>query len=98
MRLMDDRDLLTIVIAAYNEAETLPLLQPRLAVVLDGLARDANVDGRVLYVDDGSDDGTWTLLQRMAASDSRIALLRLSRNFGKEAALTAGERRRGAHP
>ena len=85
-----NRDLLTIVIAAYNEAETLPLLQPRLAAVLDGLARDAHVDGRILYVDDGSHDGTWELLQRIAASDSRVALLRLSRNFGKEAALTAG--------
>ena len=84
------RDLLTIVIAAYNEAETLPLLQPRLVAVLDGLAGDVDVDGRILYVDDGSRDGTWALLQRIAAGDSRVALLRLSRNFGKEAALTAG--------
>jgi len=84
------RDLLTVVIAAYNEAETLPLLQPRLAAVLDALAAEAHVDGRILYVDDGSHDGTWGLLQRIAASDSRVALLRLSRNFGKEAALTAG--------
>ena len=74
MRLMDDRDLLTIVIAAYNEAETLPLLQPRLAVVLDGLARDANVDCRVLYVDDGSDDGTWPLSRPMASRVSRLPL------------------------
>ena len=85
-----NRDLLTVVIAAYNEAETLPLLQPRLAVVLDALAAEAHVDGCILYVDDGSHDGTWGLLQRIAASDSRVALLRLSRNFGKEAALTAG--------
>jgi polyisoprenyl-phosphate glycosyltransferase len=83
-------DLLTIVIAVYNEAETLPLLQPRLAAVLDTLARDNHVDCRVLYVDDGSRDGSWELLQRIAASDPRVALLRLSRNFGKEAALTAG--------
>jgi polyisoprenyl-phosphate glycosyltransferase len=84
------RDLLTVVIAVYNEADTLPLLQPRLAAVLDALAVDAAVDGRVLYVDDGSSDASWRLLQEFAAVDGRVALLRLSRNFGKEAALTAG--------
>ena len=81
------RDLLTIVVAAYNEAEALPLLHPRLRSVLDGM-RD--VDGRVLYVDDGSRDATWAVLQQIAAGDPRVSLLRLSRNFGKEAALTAG--------
>ena len=40
------RDQLTVVIAAYNEADSLPLLQPRLAAVLDDLAGDARVDGR----------------------------------------------------
>jgi glycosyltransferase involved in cell wall biosynthesis len=84
------RDLLTVVIAVCNEAQTLPLLQPRLAGVLDALAREAQVDGRMLYVDDGSSDDSWQVLQRIAAADPRVALLRLSRNFGKEAALTAG--------
>ncbi len=84
------RDLLTIVIAAFNEADTLPLLQPRLSAVLDDLAANARVDGRVLYVDDGSNDGSWQVMQAIAARDPRVALLRLSRNFGKEAALTAG--------
>ncbi len=83
-------DLLTVVVAAHNEAEALPVLHPRIRAVLDQLAREAGVDGRVLYVDDGSGDGTWPVLQRIAAGDPRVALLRLSRNFGKEAALTAG--------
>jgi glycosyltransferase involved in cell wall biosynthesis len=83
------RDLLTVVVAAYNEAEALPALHPRVAAVLDGLRADG-VDGRVLYVDDGSRDGTWAALRRIADADPRVALLRLSRNFGKEAALTAG--------
>jgi glycosyltransferase involved in cell wall biosynthesis len=82
-------DLLTVVVAAFNEAEALPVLHPRVAAVLDGLRGDG-VDGRVLYVDDGSSDGTWAALQRIAAADPRVSLLRLSRNFGKEAALTAG--------
>ncbi|HEX2082439.1 MAG TPA: glycosyltransferase, partial [Xanthomonadaceae bacterium] len=81
------RDRLTIVIAAFNEAEALPRLQPRIAAVLDGMT---DVDGRVLYVDDGSTDGTWQVLRRLANADPRVGLLRLSRNFGKEAALTAG--------
>lgn len=82
-------DLLTIVVAAFNEAQALPALQPRLAAVLDGLAGQG-IEGRVLYVDDGSSDATWQVLEHLAADDARVGLLRLSRNFGKEAALTAG--------
>ena len=44
----------------------------------------------MLYVDDGSDDETWQVMRDIAASDPRVSLLRLSRNFGKELALTAG--------
>ena len=81
------RPVLTVVVAAFNEAEALPLMHPRIASALDALA---DVEGRILYVDDGSTDATWAVLRALAASDSRVALLRLSRNFGKEAALTAG--------
>ena len=84
------RDTLTIVIAACNEADALPLLQPRLADALDLLSVRDGIDGRVLYVDDGSVDGTWDVLQGFADADPRVGVLRLSRNFGKEAALTAG--------
>src|SRR5690606_2330 len=78
---------LTVVVAAHDEAQSLPLLHPRIRAALDAL------DGlrtRVLYVDDGSVDDTWDVLQGIAASDPQVSLLRLSRNFGKEAALTAG--------
>jgi len=84
-----DRERVTVVLAAFDEAQSLPLLQPRIAAALDALAADG-VDGQVLYVDDGSGDATWTILQSFAAADPRVGLLRLSRNFGKEAALTAG--------
>ncbi len=80
-------DRLTVVVAAYNEADALPRLHPRIAAVLDAMP---GIDGRMIYVDDGSNDGTWPVMQRLAAQDPRVALLRLSRNFGKEAALTAG--------
>ena len=78
---------LTLVIAAHNEALALPLLQPRLRAVLDGLE---GIEGRIVYVDDGSTDATWQVMQAMAAADDCVGVLRLSRNFGKEAALTAG--------
>ncbi len=78
---------LTVVIAAYNEALALPILHPRLRAVLEGLD---GVDGRILYVDDGSSDATWEVMQALAAADPAVGVLRLSRNFGKEAALTAG--------
>jgi glycosyltransferase involved in cell wall biosynthesis len=78
---------LTLVIAAHNEAMALPMLHPRLRAVLDGLD---GIDGRIVYVDDGSTDATWQVMQELAAADDSVGLLRLSRNFGKEAALTAG--------
>ena len=77
---------LTVVIAAFNEEAALPAFHPRLLKVLDGL----DLQARVLYVDDGSRDGTWALLEGFAAADPRIGLIRLARNFGKELALTAG--------
>ena len=84
---MSDRERLTVVVAARNEAQALPLLHPRIVAVLERLD---NLEGRVLYVDDGSTDPTWEVMQRLASTDPRVSLLRLSRNFGKELALTAG--------
>lgn len=77
---------LAVVVAAYNEAIALPMLHARLRAALDGLA----LETRVIYVDDGSRDGTWEVLCGLADRDGRVELLRLSRNFGKELALTAG--------
>lgn len=82
-------DQLTVVVAAYNESEALPLLHRRIVDTLE-MAADPRLQVRVLYVDDGSRDGTWDVLQGLASGDRRVAALRLSRNFGKEAALTAG--------
>ncbi len=83
---MPPRQRLCIVVPAFNEAQTLPALQARIAAVLDTL----DLDGRVLYVDDGSRDNTWQVMADLAAGDPRVSALRLSRNFGKELALTAG--------
>jgi len=86
MRAMDHHRNLTVVIAACNEQAALPALHARLSAVLDSL----DIRTQVLYVDDGSGDDTWAVLEAIAARDVRVGLLRLSRNFGKELALTAG--------
>lgn len=77
---------LTVVVPAYNEAAVLDAFHQRLGAVLDALA----LDSAVLYVDDGSTDGTWPAIEALLAGDRRVRALKLSRNFGKEAALTAG--------
>ncbi len=77
---------LGIVIPVYNEEHGLEACHRQLAAVLDTLPMAA----RVYYVDDGSGDGTAALLARLAREDRRVVVISLSRNFGHQAALTAG--------
>lgn len=77
---------LTVVVPAYNEATVLQSFQQRLLAVLDSL----DLACEVLYIDDGSTDATWAMMDAFTRDDDRIGALRLSRNFGKEAALSAG--------
>ncbi|WP_266158559.1 glycosyltransferase family 2 protein [Dyella silvatica] len=77
---------LTVVVPAYNEAAVLQTFHQRLTQVLDGLS----IECHVLYVDDGSSDATWAIIESLRDSDTRTGAVKLSRNFGKEAALTAG--------
>ncbi|CAN5270048.1 glycosyltransferase family 2 protein [soil metagenome] len=77
---------LTVVVAAYNEQAVLAALHTRLRAALEALGLRTHI----LYVDDGSRDGTWEVMQSLARQDPQVQLLRLSRNFGKELALTAG--------
>ena len=80
---------ITILVPAYNEAGNIPSLLHELTAVLEGLADYAFT---VIFVDDGSTDDTATLLEQAASADPRIGVIELSRNFGKEMALTAGLR------
>lgn len=77
---------LAIVVPAYNESQVIGEFHARMGAVLDALAAEA----RIVYVDDGSQDDTWALIEDFAQRDDRVLALRLSRNFGKEAAMTAG--------
>jgi glycosyltransferase involved in cell wall biosynthesis len=80
------------IVPVFNNATTLEELCRRLVDVL-GLAASSF---EILLVEDGSGDGSWALIQRLAASDPRMRGIRLARNFGQAAALCAGfERMRG---
>jgi len=77
---------LAVVVPVFNEQEVLPEFHRRLGAVLDVLELPA----RIIYVNDGSTDGTLDAIYHLAEQDARVALVDLSRNFGKEIALTAG--------
>jgi len=79
---------ISIVIPAYNEAESLPALHAELVAALEGLGRS----WEIVYVDDGSRDGSEQALDRLAAADGRVRGAVLRRNFGKSAALATGFR------
>jgi polyisoprenyl-phosphate glycosyltransferase len=77
---------LSVVVAVYRCAECLVALYERLVPVLETVTESFEV----VFVDDRSPDGSWDLLLGLAADDDRLRLVRLSRNFGQHAAITAG--------
>jgi dolichol-phosphate mannosyltransferase len=79
---------LSLVCPAYQEEQVLPYFHDALTRVLDTL--DGQYEIEILYVDDGSRDRTLTVLRDLARHDARVRYLSLSRNFGHQAALTAG--------
>jgi len=88
----------SIVVPLYNEAATLERLHARLIEVAQQLAATRALACEVVYVDDGSRDGTLAIARELTATALDVQVVSLSRNFGKEAALLAGldHARRGA--
>lgn len=80
--------MLSAVIPVYNEAESLETLYRE----LDEVAREHGYELDLVFVDDGSTDGSWQLIAGLAQRDDRVRGLRFRRNFGKAAALSAGFR------
>lgn len=76
----------SIVVPVYNEEEVLQRFHERLSKVLDTMV----VDTEIVYINDGSGDSTLKIMQNLYEADTRVAILDLSRNFGKEIALSAG--------
>ncbi|MBQ5840337.1 MAG: glycosyltransferase family 2 protein [Clostridia bacterium] len=81
-----------LVIPCYNEEQVLPVTAPLFRAKLEALIADGRIhaDSRVLYVDDGSKDGTWDVIRSLAAEDEHAEGMSLSRNRGHQNALLAG--------
>lgn len=79
---------LCVVVPVYNEESVLPAFIARIAAVMDGLADRYAL--QVIFVDDGSSDQSWRLIQGAGRSDTRFRGIRLSRNFGHQAAISCG--------
>lgn len=80
--------LLSIVTPFYNEEEAIPSYFERVVSILE--TRLPEYDFEIVCIDDGSRDNTLSILTEIAARDPRVRVVELARNFGKEAALTAG--------
>jgi glycosyltransferase involved in cell wall biosynthesis len=89
------RQMLSVVCPAFQEEEVLPLFHADLSRTLASLSKEFVLE--VIYIDDGSTDGTLQAMRQIAASDRRVRYLSFSRNFGHQAAVTAGlDHARGA--
>lgn len=78
----------SIIIPAFNEEESLSALYERLCALMDN--PDLTYAWEILFIDDGSTDATAGIIDSLMSRDKRIAMVGLSRNFGKEAAMLAG--------
>lgn len=82
---------LVIVVPCYNEEAVLPETTARLSRVLDKLIQRKSIDeGMILYVDDGSSDSTWSLIERYSGDNGKVGGLKLAHNRGHQHALWAG--------
>ena len=78
---------ISIIIPAYNEEESLPLLYDRLKELMEKMS---NYEFEILFVNDGSKDKTIEIIKDLRSKDERISYVDFSRNFGKEIAMIAG--------
>ena len=86
---MDNKNrqgLLSVVLPSFNEEASIP----RAAETVSGILTRAGIRHELIFVDDGSKDGTWAAIQAQAARFPQVRGVRFSRNFGKEAAIFAG--------
>jgi glycosyltransferase involved in cell wall biosynthesis len=85
---------LSVVVPVFNEVENLPDLHDRLVKTLDNVGLESY---ELIFVDDGSTDGSFERLRELAAANPRVRVVKFVRNFGQHVALSAGlERSRGA--
>lgn len=77
---------LSVVIPVFNEEENITVLYSRLTAVLE----DTHIDYEIIFVDDGSNDGSLNQLQNLSVQDKRVMVVELARNFGHQVSITAG--------
>lgn len=78
--------MMSIIIPAYNEEENIE----NTASVISGIMNEHGIDCEIIFVDDGSKDKTWELIDRLSRENKSVRGLKFSRNFGKEGAVFAG--------
>ncbi|BDG37495.1 glycosyltransferase family 2 protein [Saccharococcus caldoxylosilyticus] len=87
-----NKPILTIVVPCYNEEEVLPETAKELTNVLENLLEDELIalGSKIMFVDDGSSDRTWELIEQESKRNPFVTGIKLSRNFGHQKALLAG--------
>ena len=80
---------LTVIVPCKNEEEAIPLFYDEL-IRCTAFLEKRNIGLKVIFIDDGSDDGTVGVVRQLNGKDPRVHLISFSRNFGKEAAMYAG--------
>lgn len=80
--------MLSIIIPAYNEQENIE----NTAGVIGGIMAENGIDAEIIFVDDGSKDNTWSIIEELSRKNDSVRGLKFSRNFGKEGAIFAGLR------
>ena len=78
--------MLSVVLPAYNEEKMIK----KAAGTIGNILKNEEIDYEIVFVDDGSKDGTWREIESAGKEDEHVNGVRFSRNFGKEAAMYAG--------
>lgn len=81
------KKLISLVIPAYREEKNIPLIYQQITQTLLSIKK---YDFEIIFVNDGSPDTTWLEIEKLCEQDTRVKGINLSRNFGHQAALTAG--------
>ncbi len=83
-------DLISIVVPCYNEEPSLPYFYSEIQRVIQDMQNNHSVQFELIFVDDGSRDGTLSVIKSYSSSDPQVKYISFSRNFGKESAILAG--------
>ena len=82
--------LISLIVPCYNEEEAMPLFYQEAARVAAQMEKSHGAEFEIIFVDDGSKDGTLRVARELHDADPRVRYVSFSRNFGKEAGLFAG--------